>query len=152
MQATQRVAFGFSEDNQAVPALWEEVGHRSRLTGRQGCIPSSRLCLIMSLVAALEESHKSRSPCSCCCYETPARNTGRGAEPWSDLDQNSGWSSHSAAFAWLPLRLASNRQRLEWKVEPRIVEIKINFLTVKHFEKRKMLTPLLHENTKHIKS
>lgn len=52
-QVRKIVISAFSEDGQAVPALWEEAGHCSQLTGRQGCIPSSRLCLVMSLVAEL---------------------------------------------------------------------------------------------------
>lgn len=47
MQATKSVTFALSEHSQAVPALWEE------LTGRQGCVHGSGLCLVASLVAEL---------------------------------------------------------------------------------------------------
>lgn len=49
----QAVQLGLSQDSQAAPALWEEAGHGWELTGRQGCVPCSRLRLVMSSVAEL---------------------------------------------------------------------------------------------------
>lgn len=65
VEATEAVSFALWEGGQAAAALWEVAGHRSQLTGRQGCLLIEVMaCCVFSGRAG--KSRVSGVPCSCC--------------------------------------------------------------------------------------